>query len=109
VVAGERRLRSTLRLAKEGSAFFEAVTELMAEEVKGADGIAETAGDLAGGCFLENNYLFDSTGRHMQVMPKKHFIIKFDAMARMSRSSSSMLVELVGTYRGKRIGTQRGT
>jgi hypothetical protein len=52
-VAGRSRLRSTLRLANEAVAFLGAVAELMAEDTEGADGIAATAGDVAGGFFID--------------------------------------------------------
>lgn len=100
-VAGRCRLRSTLRLAKEGGAFVGVVTELVAEDAKSTHGIAETAGDVAGGFFINDegaesfiltlhgelggeeevliggsNYLIHSTGPHNQMMLPKHYVVK---------------------------------
>jgi hypothetical protein len=99
-VAGGSRLRSTLRLAKEGGAFLGAVAELMAEDTEGADGIAETAGDVAGGFFIdevgaeslvlaphgelwgeeellvaESAYLIGGTGLHNPILLQKHSMV----------------------------------
>jgi hypothetical protein len=42
-----------MRLTEEGLAFGGVVSELMAEDAKGARGVAETAGDVAGGLVVD--------------------------------------------------------
>jgi hypothetical protein len=90
-----------MRLAEEGSAFGGVVAELMAEDTEGARGIAETAGDVAGGFFIDEegaqrfvlalhgelwgkeelpvrrfDYLIHGTGRHIDMMLHKHSVVK---------------------------------
>ena len=48
-----RRLRPAVGLTEEGGTFVGVVTELMAEDAKGTDGVAEAASDVGGG-FLVN-------------------------------------------------------
>ena len=92
-VADRGGLRSTMRLAEEGGAFIGVVAELMAEDAEGAQGIAETAGHIAGGLFIDeegsegfvlalqrelwgkeellvggSNSLIDRTGGHIEIM-----------------------------------------
>jgi len=40
-------------LAEEGSAFLRVVAELLAEDAEGAGGVAEPAGDVAGGLLID--------------------------------------------------------
>jgi hypothetical protein len=86
-------LRSTLREAEEGGALLGVVAELMAEDAEGGRGVAKTAGNVAGGLFINEkgaerfvltlqgelwseeeflvrwgDYLIHSTGRHNQIV-----------------------------------------
>jgi hypothetical protein len=97
-VAGGRGLRSSLRLAEEGGAFLRVVAELMAEDAEGAGGVAEAAGDVAGGLLIDEvstegfvlalqgelggeeevevarcRYLIRSAGLHIWIMLQKHY------------------------------------
>jgi len=86
-------LRATLREAEEGGALLGVVAELMAEDAEGGGGVAKTAGDVAGGLFIDEegadrfvlalqgelwgeeellvrrgDYLIHSTGWHNQIV-----------------------------------------
>jgi hypothetical protein len=52
-VASGSGLGTAMRLTEEGLAFGGVVSELMAEDAKGARGVAETAGDVAGGLVVD--------------------------------------------------------
>jgi len=62
-VAQGSGLRSALRLAEEGSAFFGVVAELVTEDAKGTLRVAEAAGDIGGG------FLVDEEGAEGFVLP----------------------------------------
>jgi len=96
-VASGGGLRSTLRLAEEGSALLGIVAELMAKDAEGAWGVTKTAGDVAGGLVVDEegaeslvlalngelwgqeefiirlgDYLIYSTGLHTMIVLQKH-------------------------------------
>jgi hypothetical protein len=89
-------MRPALWLAEEGSAFLRVVAELIAKDAEGAGGVAEAAGDVAGGLLIDevsaegfvlalhrglggkeevlvrrSDYLIYSTGAHTQIVLQK--------------------------------------
>jgi hypothetical protein len=103
-------------LAKEGGTLIGVVAELMAEDAEGAHGIAETAGDVARGLFIDDegaerfvlalhgelwgkeelvvggsNYLIHRTGRHTEMMLQKHSMVKTFWRKRTSRRVKKLL------------------
>jgi hypothetical protein len=93
-------MRSALRLVEEGSAFLRIVTELITQDAEGAGGVAEAAGDVAGGLLIDevstegfvlalhrglggkeevfvrrSDYLIYSTGSHIQIVLQKQFTV----------------------------------
>ena len=90
----------------------------MAQDAKGAQRVAETAGDVAGGFFIDEegaesfvlalqgelwgkeellvrryDYLIHSTGLHIQIMPQKHYLVNMFLQS-----------GLVGVQSGRRTG-----
>ena len=93
-------MRSALRLAEERGAFLRVVAELITQDAEGAWGIAEAAGDVGGGLFLDEvstegfvlalhgelrgeeevlvarrRYLIRSAGLHISMVLPKHGIV----------------------------------
>jgi hypothetical protein len=112
-VARGSGLRSTLREAEEGGALIGVMAELMAEDAEGGRGVAKTAGDVAGGLFIDEesaesfvlalqgelrgeeeflvrmgNYLIHSTGWHDQIVLQKHLLVNMflDVEGRTSKT-----------------------